>query len=196
MSVSGTASATLITINQTDGGGGTGAAVAGELAGLNPGAFIETFRQGATSLNGSNASDLRDETGSFTGVSIAASAGWGTGSFQNPTTGFDAGAGNQSNVMMENYTDTASGSLTFSGLSTWLASQGHDAFNLIVYTARNSVFNGQYSAGSETKYVVSSTSYTGPFAEGGYATRIGFRVSPGGIPALGKRTLPTPPPPS
>jgi hypothetical protein len=158
-------SAAVISINFTDGGPGMGNSTAGKIAGVVEAGFWETAQSVTTAKNDTNVSNLRDDSGAYTGVSLSKTGIWGAGSYQASTTGFNTGTALQSNVMMENFTDTNGGTLTVSGL-------GYSKYDVYVYTARNDASeSSSYSIGSDTFYHASAATFSGPFAQYTFADR-------------------------
>ncbi len=165
-----TASASIITVNVTDGGSGAGDASASNIAGVVPGAYIETVSHGATARNDTDTSNLRDTTGSFSGVSMAVSAGtFNAGGYAGGgTSGFNAGIANQSDRMMQNYSDTSDGTLTFSGLTAWLTATGASSYDVYVYSDRpySQITRGAFTVDSQTYWLATDgadNAHTGPF---------------------------------
>lgn len=151
----GAARASLITINVTDGGPGV-ATNAGNIGGVVASPYIENMSGGGgggamVNRGSTSIANFRDSTGASSGVSVMFSSGWNGGDYQSAAPiGFETGADNSSNEMMQNYTDTSNGSVIFTGLGGWLSGQGATAYNVYVMSDRSvNLYEGSFSIGAQ-----------------------------------------------
>lgn len=170
----GSVNAAVITLNWTDGGNGSGNAVAGTSGGVIPSAFINVVSNNAAAKNNTNASNLFDNSGASSGVAVA-STGINAGGFTaTATTGYNTTA---SNILMRNYGDTLNGTITFSGLSAWLTANSATGYEVYFMSEREvNLYRGSISNGSETFFLANGgtgASPAGPFALGTDTTLAG-----------------------
>lgn len=166
----GAASASLITINVTDGGSGVGTNPS-NIGGVVASPYIENMAGSGGSFVGKNTTSIanfKDSTGASSGVSVSSSSGWNNGGYAWPViSGYEGGSDNSSDEMMNNFTDTSSGSVTFAGLSTWLSGQGATAYNVYVMSDREANrYEGSFTIGATKYWLSNGTSQAGPYALG------------------------------
>ncbi|QQL45724.1 PEP-CTERM sorting domain-containing protein [Sulfuriroseicoccus oceanibius] len=165
--LSGMCSAAVITINWTDGGPGTGNAVADEAAGVVPSPYVNTITGNGNALNNTNASDLFDDSGAGSGVAVSASSINAGGFTSTATSGYNT---EFSNVLMRNYGDTAGGTITFTGLSAWLSATGQTAYEVYYMSDRQvNLYSGSIAIGAEKFFLANGgagSTQTGPFVLG------------------------------
>lgn len=158
LSVLSADAASVITINVTDGGPGVNTNST-NIGGVVARPYIENIGGNGTfsGKNTTNIAAFRDSTGTSTTVSISSSSGWNAGGYQaTAPTGFETGLDTSSNEMMQNFTDTSNGTVTFSGLSTWLSGQGATSFEVYVMSDRSvNLYEGSFTIGSQ-KYWLSN----------------------------------------
>lgn len=172
------ASAAVITIDWTD--GGNGVTNASLLGGFIQGANIQNIaaNSGPVSAKSNTVlTNLKENTGVFSGVSVSAASGWAAGSFTSGSSpnGYSTSADWS---MMQNWSKTTNGSITFTGLSSWLALNGASAYNVYVMSDAigGTALTGSYSIGAEQYYLTNGgagASAAGPYALGSNTTLAG-----------------------
>lgn len=170
------AHAAVITINVTDGGPGVNTSST-NIGGVVASPYIQNIAGGGTGgaftgKNSTSISGFKDSTNASTTVNISASTGWNAGSYQGTTpTGFETGPDTSSNEMMQNFTDTSSGSVTFSGLNSWLTTTGFTSYDVYVLADRSAnLYEGSYTIGSQKFWLSNGgnggSGIAGPYLQG------------------------------